>query len=95
MDDAVQALTKQRDDVANKLIEFQIESQKLVEAVTEQRDTVAQKLIDTEIELDNAKSQVKELSKALATYQAAQGDIEATTIGKALIKLFQSFGYKK
>jgi hypothetical protein len=36
-----------------------------------------------------------EKNKIIAASQLAQGDVEATTIGKALIKLFQTFGYKK
>jgi hypothetical protein len=50
-DATIRELTRQRDDVANKLID----QEKVTEAVTKQRDDVAQKLIDTEIELDKAR----------------------------------------
>lgn len=49
-DKTIADLTKQRDDVAEKLIA----AEKLVEAVTKQRDDVALKLIDTEKLLEKA-----------------------------------------
>jgi hypothetical protein len=38
---------------------------------------------------------IEDKDKMIAALQLAQGDVEATTIGRALIKLFQTFGYKK
>lgn len=40
-------------------------------------------------------AKVDELSKALSLAQTQSGDVEANLIGRALIKLIQTFGYKK
>lgn len=49
-DKTILALTRQRDEVAGKLIK----AEKVIDAVTKQRDDVAQKLIDTEKALELA-----------------------------------------
>lgn len=39
--------------------------------------------------------QIAQLSKALALYQAQAGDVEANVVGKALLALLKTLGYKK
>jgi hypothetical protein len=61
--------------------------------VTDAENTRAQNWKDTFYKYVAPKFDEK--NKIIAGLQMVQGDVEANTIGKALIKLFQSFGYKK
>lgn len=53
------------------------------------------KVTDEGTATTQAVANIDQKNKMIATYQLAKGNVEATAIGKALIKLFQTFGYKK
>lgn len=50
---------------------------------------------DWQGQIGTLKGKVAELGKSLALYQAQAGDVEANVVGKALLALLKTLGYKK